>query len=104
MDQGHAICIGIAPLPALKNNTLHTLMSKVYVVISVWHGQGRDRAFLHGVFENKWEAEDVVKSVERDQTYVEEEGYPLDEGEELSTYISEIPFDHRVNEFIPTVL
>ena len=79
-------------------------MAKVYVVISVWHGQGRDRTFLHGVFENKWDADDVASSVQCDQTYVEEEGYPLEEGVEHSVYVSEIPFDLRVNEFIPTVL
>ena len=44
-----------------------------------------------------------MKDVERDQTYVEEEGYPLEEGVEHSVYIADFPFGMRVNEFIPTI-
>lgn len=76
----------------------------MFVVISVWHGEGRDRTFLHGVFEEEHEAKEIMADVRRDHTYVEDEGYSLDEGMEHSVYISEIPLGIRVNEFIPTVI
>lgn len=79
-------------------------MSFVYVVVSVWHGQGRDRTFLHGVFENEWEAEEIALDVEHNQDYVEKEGYPLSEGMETSVYVSKLPFGFRVDDFVPTVL
>jgi hypothetical protein len=73
----------------------------LYVVISIWHSKSRDFTFLHGVFEEMSEAQKVVNDVNSDLSYVEKEGYELSDGEGLSTYISEIPYCQRVNDFIP---
>jgi hypothetical protein len=76
----------------------------LYVVISVFHAaNGRDRTFLHGVFQDYPEALEVAVEVEQDKSYIVEEGYPLSDCDRgVSVYISGIPFGVRVNDFVPT--
>ena len=75
-----------------------------FVVISVFHcASGRDRTFLHGIFQDFDEAEKVRQDVEADPSYIKEEGYPFHEYDRgISTYVADIPKGIRVNEFIPT--
>lgn len=76
----------------------------VYVVVSVWHGQGRDRTFLHGVFLDQVEAEFVSHKVVDDHQYVADEGYALEKTTAHSTYIAALPLNTHVNDFVPTVV
>lgn len=76
----------------------------VYVVVSVWHSQGRDRTFLHGVFNDLLEAETVSNAVNEDHEYISEEGYCLRKTEAHSTYIAILPMNKHVNDYVPTVI
>lgn len=73
----------------------------LYVVISIWHSKSRDFTFLHGVFEEMSEAQKVVDNVNSDISFIEKEGYDINDGEGISTCISEVPYCRRVNEYIP---
>ena len=74
----------------------------VYVVTSVWHGNGRDRTFLHGVFQDILQAEEVALHVKNNLEYVAAEGYALHQTTAHSTYIATIPMNTHVNDFVPT--
>ena len=76
----------------------------LYVVVSVWHAEGRDRTFLHGVFDDYEVATKIKQDVRMDLEYVEREGYDISHGEYHSVSILEMPFDVRVNQFVPTVV
>jgi hypothetical protein len=76
-------------------------MIYVYVVISIWHTNKKDYTFVHGVFEDMNAAEEVMHDVSSDYSFVEKEGYTLQDHEGISTYISIIPYAKRVNDFVP---
>lgn len=73
----------------------------LYVVISIWHSKSRDFTFIHGVFEELDEAQKVMNDVQADISFVEKEGYNLNDSEGLSTYISKVPYCQRVNDYVP---
>lgn len=77
---------------------------QVYVVISVWHGAGRDRAFVHGVFTNMEDAEAVANDVTSNHEYIQDEGYSLQKTIAHSTYISVAPLNKHINDYVPTVV
>lgn len=76
-------------------------MIELYVVISIWHSRSRDYTFVHGVFDEIIEAEKIEASVINDISFVQKEGYDINETEGLSTYISKIPYCQRVDDFVP---
>ena len=76
-------------------------MIELYVVISIWHSRNRDYTFVHGVFDEIIEAEKIEASVINDISFVQKEGYDINETEGLSTYISKIPYCQRVDDFVP---
>ncbi len=72
------------------------------VVMSIVHSmQGYDHTFLHGVFQDEFQANRVADEVQRDRSYIEEEGYDLTEIVGVTVHISVIPMGVRVNEYIP---
>jgi hypothetical protein len=79
-------------------------MKQMYVVVSVWHGGGRDRTFLHGVFDDVIDAEIVANDVASNHEYVMEEGYSLDKTNAHSIYIAVVPSNRRINDYVPTVI
>jgi hypothetical protein len=79
-------------------------MSHAFVVVSVWHGEGRDRTFLHGVFDDLVTAEQVSHTVAEDHSYIQEEGYALEHTQGHSTYIAYLPRNQPVTDFVPTML
>jgi hypothetical protein len=76
-------------------------MIELYVVISIWHSRQRDYTFVHGIFDEIIEAEKIEASVINDISFVQKEGYDINETEGLSTYISKIPYCQRVDDFVP---
>jgi len=78
----------------------------MFVVVSVAHLDGRDRTFLHGVFQDWKLAEEVRGDIESgDWKYIEREGYSLDGCAAIvSVYIADLPLECRVDEFVPTIL
>lgn len=75
-----------------------------FIVLSVFHSaDGRDRTFVHGVFQCHDKAQKTAKRVEEDPSYIVEEGYLLSRDDRgISIYICDIPMEIPVNEFIPT--
>lgn len=76
----------------------------MYVVISVAHLPRHDRTFVHGVFQDKRQAEQVATDVESNHEYIRDEGYIVPPDTQVSVYISDIPMGIRVNDFVPTIL
>lgn len=76
----------------------------VYIVVSVWHGNGRDRTFLHGAFDDLIDAEEVSNHVASNHEYIRDEGYCIDKTCGHSTYIAPLPRNRRVDDFVPTTL
>lgn len=76
----------------------------MYVVISTAHLPDHDRTFVHGIFQDKREAEAVAEDVEQNHEFVREEGYVIKDDTTVSVYISNIPMGIRVNDFVPTIL
>ncbi len=75
-----------------------------FIVLSVFHAaNGRDRTFVHGVFQCYDKAQKTVEKVEKDPSYILQEGYQLSrEDRGISVYVCDIPMEVHVNEFIPT--
>lgn len=76
-------------------------MIELYVVISIWHSRNRDYTFVHGIFDEIIEAEKIEASVINDISFIQKEGYDVNDTEGLSTYISKLPYCQRVNDFVP---
>jgi len=76
-------------------------MIELYLVMSMWHSKMRDYTFVHGVFDEMEEAENVQADVINDMSFIEREGYELCETEGLSTQIVTLPYCQRVDEYIP---
>jgi hypothetical protein len=75
------------------------------VVLSVVHGvEGRDHTFVHGVFQDEFDAKMIADEVEKDRSYIEEEGYDMDEVAGVTVHISVIPAGIRVNEYVPKIM
>ena len=73
----------------------------LYVVISIWHSKSRDFTFVHGVFEEMDQAQKVVDDIQTNMSFIEKEGYDLNDSEGLSTYISHVPYCQRINDYVP---
>lgn len=78
----------------------------MFVVVSVAHLDGRDRTFLHGVFQEYQRAVAVRDDIESGAwDYIAREGYSLDGVEAVvSVYVADLPTECRVDEFVPTVM
>ncbi len=76
----------------------------MYVVLSTAHLPDHDRTFLHGIFQDKKEAEAVAEDVEHNHEFIIEEGYIPQSDTIVSVYIANIPMGVRVDDFMPTIL
>lgn len=76
----------------------------MYVVISTTHLPDHDRTFLHGIFQDRAQAQAVATHVENHHDFVLEEGYQLRPDTVVSVYIANIPVGIRVDDFVPTLL
>lgn len=76
----------------------------MYVVISTAHLPDHDRTFLHGIFQDKRQAETVAEDVENNHDFIREEGYTPQHDTVVSVYIANIPMGVRVDDFMPTIL
>lgn len=83
-----------------KNN----ILNPIYIVISVWHSEGRDRTFVHGAFGTIEEAKEIETNVWSSIQYVSDEGYDIEKEHERTIQIVQIPYNQHVNEFIPTIV
>ena len=79
-------------------------MDKIHIVISVWHGRKKDATFVHGAFDCFFDAQNVATKIQKEKQFITDEGYELKEEEAQSVYISSIPYNTYVNDYVPTIL
>jgi len=79
-------------------------MNNIHIVISVWHGYNKNAIFVHGAFDSLYDAELVLSEIQKNKKFIEDEGYDLNEEQCQTVYISTIPYNSFVSDYVPTLV